>query len=713
MAKGLGFTHIDAAQLYGSEELVSKGCEPGTYISTKILKAHTADQLRRRIERSLKLFEKNGHKINQILLHKPMSHECWQELCKFLEAGRVVDHIGVSNYDEKMLEALFSYCEQNNLPKPTVHQMEVHPFVPCQNLIALSQQMGMRVEGHTILAQGKYFSFEPLVKMSQKYQTTSACILLGWALSKGIDVCVSSQNELHLRELIQTKENLHIQKCDIEQMDCWFEYFPHRFYPLRSPTFVLPLIDEKSSYIEQIIAQLSADMNSEYPSIMCEKLPLAGYHYRTFGREIGKRLFPELSDQGSLGSYKILIKKLRSKRIENVVLNKMQKKGLRACAVIRLEGDYSESILQPKPMPVEITEPKEFQPFFQFLTSATTPPSSDSVFVRGAFFPDGRMDLCKQVVGPTSITTLCEVVQHSQIVRHFLLGNNVALQDNQEEGAQALANVMQSNKPIETWYLAGNCINPKGIQIISEALSHNTQAKALWLKRNPVGPLGATALNSLLRINTTLVLLDLHNCALGNRGIQNLLAFPDEIRHLKHLYADANAIEEEGASAIANWCKVGRPVTLYLSINRLGNEGTIAVCKALHGSNTLKRLCLGSCHVGNAAIPYIVDMALSCPKIRCLNLGFYKSAKDLGEWRTNFYDDDSLEHFARLFRSTSLELISLFGETSAQKVKELVESTQTKILVEYSGCDAKQASVRFMRQPKRVVHIDSIYRGKM
>lgn len=357
-------------------------------------------------------------------------------------------------------------------------------------------------------------------------------------------------------------------------------------------------------------------MNSDYPSDICDHLPLAGEGYRSVGREIANRLYPELTSDSALNKYRTLVKSLKQKRINHQKAAIMHKKGISCCVIRRTTGAYSDSIVDPKPMPVEITDPKEFIPFFEYLEKSPTFPQSDTIFVRGSIFPDGRMDLCKQVVGPTSIARLCKTVSNSKIVRHFLLGNNVALQSNEEEGAEAFASIMKDNtKPIETWYLAGNCIGPKGIKIMSEALTNNTQCKALWLKRNPIGPLGATYLNAMLKLNETLVLLDLHNCALGDEGVNNLLATPYALKTLKHLYLDANGIES--TSSIAAWCAINKPVTLYLSINRLGDTAIKELAFALRGSLSLKRLCLSSTHMHNDGLKCVVSMALTCPHLKC------------------------------------------------------------------------------------------------
>jgi Ran GTPase-activating protein (RanGAP) involved in mRNA processing and transport len=363
-------------------------------------------------------------------------------------------------------------------------------------------------------------------------------------------------------------------------------------------------------------------------------------------------------------------------------------------------------------MPVDVTDPNEFNLFFDYLKRAEVPPQSDTIFIRGAMFPDGRMDLCKQVVGPTSIERLCDTVIESKIVKHFLLGNNVALQENEEAGARAFARMIKAS-PLETLYLAGNNIGSKGIKIIAEALESNEYCKALWLKRNPIGPLGALSLNAMLKVNTTLVLLDLHNCALGDTGVANLLS--GELPALKHLYLDANGLESTGA--VVTWCQTGRPVTLFLSINRLGDQNVIELARALTNNGTLKRLCLASTHLGNAGVSALVEMALTCPKLRSLDLGCYKSTGDLGEHPGNFYDDTVILDLIRLLEtSPSLKYLSTMNcKISAEGLASLPR-------VPWISFDLgsgpwhhvhEPGVLRTIKQPKRVVHIDSIYRGKM
>lgn len=702
-AQLLGITKFDTAQLYNNEKICLMSCKTSDYITTKIYSCNNAQQVEKLIKKSRNRF--GDRKINSMLLHRPMPLECWNKLAEY-----DFDKIGICNYDIDSLKILLDHCKKNNVRLPDVHQMEVHPFIECDELINFCHENNIAIQGHTILTQTKFLNYSLLKKISRKYSVSPACILASWSTSKNINICVSSSNIDHLRELINGTL-LKLENDDIKEMNNWHKLFSHRFYP-NNKFNNLQSFDK--AHIDDLVNKIKNDMNNKYPSNICNIVPMAGELYRSLGKKIATKLYPDENPQTALNKYRNLIKNLRQKRIENAKQNKQNKKGLSVCNIRRTKGPYSDSITNPQPMPVDVTNPNEFKPFFEFLQSTNTLPDHDVIFVRGAMFPDGRMDLCKQVVGPSSIGELCKVVEQSKIIKHFLLGNNVALQNDEENGAQAFANVMKNNNnKIKTWYLAGNCIGEKGIKIIADALKNNTQCKALWLKRNPIGNIGAKHLNEMLKINNNLVLLDLHNCALGNDGLTNLLFEPEKIKTLKHLYLDANGIEN--IDSLIKWIESGcNVVSLYLSINRIGKE-IVKLANALKNNKTIKRLCLASCHVDNDGVKALVDMALSCPKLKCLNLGCYKSSSDMGEHPGNFFNDDSFDDLCRLFDSNSLEYLNIIK--CKLSIKKFMMFPKSHISFDTGNALSRNVydknKLRFLKHPKRVQHIDSIYRGKM
>lgn len=107
-----------------------------------------------------------------------------------------------------------------------------------------------------------------------------------------------------------------------------------------------------------------------------------------------------------------------------------------------------------------------------------------------------------------------------------------------------MAKLMSSNQPIETWYLAGNCIDSDCVALLAKGLEQNTAANALWLKRNPIMKEGAVHLSRMFSINSTLTLIDLHNTGLFDEGIAAICTSSPCV--LKHMYLDANGITTKG-----------------------------------------------------------------------------------------------------------------------------------------------------------------------
>ncbi|KAI1705745.1 protein phosphatase 1 regulatory subunit 37 [Ditylenchus destructor] len=390
--------------------------------------------------------------------------------------------------------------------------------------------------------------------------------------------------------------------------------------------------------------------------------------------------------------------------------------------------------------------------------------------IRGTLFADGRMDMCKQVVGHAHIQPLCEsvgrakcfnsfedTVESSQmkavkapIIRHFLLGNNVACQ-NKPEAAIHIANLIRLNRPIETFYLAGNCLTGLSIRMISEALENNSHVNALWLKRNPVGPEGAKSLGSYLAsANCTLRILDLQNCGLGDEGLERFCrAIEDRLEKegrseeeltLRHLYIDANAIT--GTSlAFARFCKLlSGPLrglkTLYLSINVLGDSGTEKLSKVLPSLYQLRFLSLASNQITDAVMPSLLDALSQLPNLKGIDLGCYKSTRDLGGVRNSItesslpimeewiYDHPQLEYFdIRNNDFTGQDALLDFVE----RIRKVVAKRHQRITLQATQSYWKSVvnkdlmilrhkdkqTLRFVKHTKKVVNIDSIYRNKM
>jgi Ran GTPase-activating protein (RanGAP) involved in mRNA processing and transport len=281
-------------------------------------------------------------------------------------------------------------------------------------------------------------------------------------------------------------------------------------------------------------------------------------------------------------------------------------------------------------MPVEVASQDELMPFMKFLDSdekiiAKTQEKSvileDCIkFTRGALYPDGRLDLCKQVVGPDHIELLMKSLKNNSQITHFLLGNNII----NYQGAKAIAEYLTTphKSKIQTWYIAGNAIDKDGIALIS---------KALWLKRNPLNPIGIKHISDMLKVNTTLKILDLHNTAVFDEGLIYLVEGLRLNRTLRHLYLDANAITPKSIVYLANYFKELTKKkekgihSLWIEINRLNDEGICILLDALKDYSYLKRLNIGSNGITYISAKKLYETFKNNKSLSVLSLGCYKS----------------------------------------------------------------------------------------
>jgi hypothetical protein len=73
---------------------------------------------------------------------------------------------------------------------------------------------------------------------------------------------------------------------------------------------------------------------------------------------------------------------------------------------------------------------EELDPLLEHLSSDKPGPYDDRqpiVFPRGTVMSGGRLDLCKQVVGPQGVQPLLSAMEHSSVISRLLLGKHFKL----------------------------------------------------------------------------------------------------------------------------------------------------------------------------------------------------------------------------------------------------------------------------------------------
>ncbi|MFI5670113.1 gala protein [Streptomyces sp. NPDC051704] len=271
-----------------------------------------------------------------------------------------------------------------------------------------------------------------------------------------------------------------------------------------------------------------------------------------------------------------------------------------------------------------IADPAGLDPLLARLAAERTV-EADEAFPVGTLRADGRVDLCKQGLGPAGAARVAAVAAASAHARHLLLGTNSI----GDEGARTLAGALTGGHGLHTLYLGCNRIGPDGVTALAEALADDTGVKALWLKRNPVLEDGARTLAALLRRNRTLRTLDLVNTGIGTDGVRLLLdALRTRETPLERLFLGGNGLTAEDAPLLAALIREAGVRELYLPANHLGDEGT-AILAAAAAADPARpvRLGLGGNGIGPAGARALAD---ALGGIEALDLGRAMSERSLG-----------------------------------------------------------------------------------
>lgn len=338
---------------------------------------------------------------------------------------------------------------------------------------------------------------------------------------------------------------------------------------------------------------------------------------------------------------------------------------------------------QVKTLP--LATPEELAPLCAALRE-NRPLTEAVTFPRGTLLPDGRLDLCKQSLGPSGMRQVAEALRGNSQVKSLLLGADQL----GPEGALAVAELLEGGAGLRTVFLGCNAIGPAGTAALCAALRENRTVQGLWLKRNELGPEGAAHLAALLQSRGGLHTLDLVTNRLGVEGIAVLVDALCAARGpLETLYVCGNQLGAAGALHVARLLKAKTPLrALYLAANHLGDAGAQILAEALGGSGLL-RLGLASNDIGPAGVDALCAAQEKGAGLQVLDLGFAPATEVL-DATPNRIGDEGARRLSRLLRvDTRLAELDLnragFGEEGAQVLLEGLEENRTLLRLKLAG----------------------------
>jgi diketogulonate reductase-like aldo/keto reductase len=769
---GISQPLIDTAVTYSNADAVAAAMRkyPNVRIGTKV---HRAASIEADIAKEKATY---GPRLHRILLHKHMPLESYLVLVK-AKADGVAPVIGVSNYTAAQLEGLLGSLKElaasgdgrlcglsYDEAKPAVVQNELHPFLRT-TVPDVCAAHGMRFEAHSV------FSFVdewPVAMRDPDAKPSLGQRAMAFALQRGGgSVVFNTANYAHLLQNLDIVTLTPEQLAEIDALKssaCKARYagsdtaafrpqFSHNLDPAHGSGF-------DSLPAEYIVSNIAPVLRKDARDVADGKVPtktangISRLRYRKAETVAAHLALANafFVDEATGEPLKFFAedaekdKDAKLKRLENA-LTKIRRALLVHEAELKKRSKPAmckyRAIEDPEALPVDIPDPSVLQPFIDLVAATKELPKTAIRMERGVLFPDGRLDFCKQVAQP-SFPKLCQAVLDSGAVKHFLIGNNVALADDADgTNERALGRLIRESKGIQTWYLAGNAIHKDAVRTVAEAVASNPDSRYLWLKMNPVST-GSYHLGKMLYANPKIEVLDLFNTGQLDDGLrafqkgleEGAAAVGADVKSgLKHLYLDINAITD-GATAAAICNHFPSLESLSINVNQLKDVGTTALAAgllALPVKPPLQRLVLGSNGCTNASLPYLESIVKAFPKLTILQLGSYKSTKFFQQQANRFSDDAGMLSLAKALaanaKASANPQLNFFGFQNAY-----VDSDASQVVLGIASLGLHANGVQFNSggittatskqlnellgtptnvQPAPVEFIQSVYRNAM
>lgn len=213
-----GYRHIDTAAAYHNEKAVGEAIKDSgiprneIFITTKLW---NEDIRNRNTREALKksLYNLGLGYVDLYLIHWPVKgyEEAYLEMEKLQEEG-FVRSIGVSNFRKSHLEKLLS--KANTIP--SVNQIETNPQMVDEETIQFCKENKIVIEAWSPLGSGACLNDSTIQKIADKYEKSSAQIILRWLLQRRIVVLPKSVHEERIIENIDlfdfelSDEDMHL-----------------------------------------------------------------------------------------------------------------------------------------------------------------------------------------------------------------------------------------------------------------------------------------------------------------------------------------------------------------------------------------------------------------------------------------------------------------------------------------------------------------------
>ncbi|AYW47151.1 2,5-diketo-D-gluconic acid reductase [Tetragenococcus osmophilus] len=216
-ALAAGYRLIDTAAAYLNEEAVGRAIEKSgipredLFITSKLWVQDAG------YENTKKAFDVSLNKLgldylDLYLIHQPMNdyYGSWRAMEELYNEGKI-RAIGVSNfYPDRLVD-----LSMNAKVVPAIDQVECHPFFQRADAIQTMQDFGVQPEAWGPFAEGQndIFNNGILASIADKYNKTTAQVMLRWNVQRGVVVIPKSVHKNRI------EENMDIWDFELSEKD--------------------------------------------------------------------------------------------------------------------------------------------------------------------------------------------------------------------------------------------------------------------------------------------------------------------------------------------------------------------------------------------------------------------------------------------------------------------------------------------------------------
>ena len=234
----VGYRHIDCAAIYQNEEHVGRALEEAfrtgdvtreqIWVTSKLWNdSHAPEAVRPALESSLKKLRLE--RLDLYLMHWPVAlrrgvliprsaedflsldqvplEATWEAMLKVCEEG-LAAHVGVSNFSAPKIRRI----REATGKAPAVNQIELHPYLQQDALLAACKSLGVAVTAYSPLGSPDSAEFfgrkddvlltehPTILQVAEAHDATPGQVLIAWALSRGTSVIPKSVNPSRIAE---------------------------------------------------------------------------------------------------------------------------------------------------------------------------------------------------------------------------------------------------------------------------------------------------------------------------------------------------------------------------------------------------------------------------------------------------------------------------------------------------------------------------------